>query len=80
MSIISATVPNQETASPSLPSLPLSSAVLCVDCDRITVSYNSACPLCGGRSLLNVAQILGGALGPERVRPGEPRLTITRCA
>lgn len=65
-----------------VPSLPVSCAVLCVDCERITVSFHDACPICGGRSLLNVAQILGGTLSDDRIRPiGEPsRLTVARCA
>lgn len=65
-----------------LPSLPLSCAVLCVDCDLITISYNSACPVCGSKSLLNMAQILGGTLGPDRVRLSQPCIEIemVRCA
>jgi hypothetical protein len=63
-----------------VPSLPVSCAVLCVDCERITISYNEGCPLCGGKSLLNVAQILGGPLSGERVRPVETRVEVARCA
>jgi hypothetical protein len=63
-----------------IPSIPVSCAVLCVDCERITVSYNDACPVCGSRSLLNVAQILGGTLTGDRVRPVETPLDIARCA
>ena len=63
-----------------IPSLPVSCAVLCVDCERITVSYHDGCPICGGRSLLNVAQILGGTLEGDRARPVESKLEIARCA
>jgi hypothetical protein len=63
-----------------VPSLPVSCAVLCVDCERITISYNEGCPLCGGKSLLNLAQILGGPLSRERVRPVEAPLEVARCA
>lgn len=69
-----------------IPSLPVSIAVLCVDCERITVSFHDACPTCGGRSLLNIAQILGGTLSDDRIRPiGETgaidsHLTVARCA
>lgn len=62
------------------PSLPLSCAVLCVDCERIAISYNDACPVCGSRSLLSMCQILGGTLSPERVRTIEPHLEVARCA
>lgn len=62
------------------PSLPLSCAVLCVDCERITISYKDGCPVCGSRSLLSMAQILGGTLSPVRVRTIEPHLEIARCA
>ncbi len=69
---------------PFAPSLPVSCAVLCVDCERITVSYNGTCPVCGGKSLLNVAQILGGTLSPVRIKPvesgGKLNPEIARCA
>ena len=80
MSNINESNPGEDAATAFLPSVPLSCAVLCVDCERITVSYNDACPVCGSRSLLNVAQILGGTLTPDRVRRVEKRLEIARCA
>jgi len=80
MSNMNESYPGEDAATAFLPSVPLSCAVLCVDCDRITISYNNACPVCGGKSLLNVAQILGGALGPERVSPSQPRIEMIRCA
>lgn len=80
MSIINSIHLGEVASEANIPSLPVSCAVLCVDCERITVSYNDACPVCGSRSLLNVAQILGGTLTPDRVRRVEPRLKIARCA
>jgi hypothetical protein len=63
-----------------VPSLPVSCAVLCVDCERITVSFHDGCPICGSKSLLNIAQILGGTLSSERTRAIDPHLEIIRCA
>ena len=80
MSNMNESNPGEDAVTAFLPSVPLSCAVLCVDCDRITISYNDACPVCGGKSLLNVAQILGGSLGPERVSPSQPRIEMIRCA
>ncbi len=80
MSNMNESYPGEDAATAFLPSVPLSCAVLCVDCDRITISYNNACPVCGSKSLLNVAQILGGSLGPERVSPSQPRIEMIRCA
>ncbi|HEV2273588.1 MAG TPA: hypothetical protein VGR96_05450 [Acidobacteriaceae bacterium] len=68
MSIIDSVHLGEVASETFLPSLPVSCAVLCVDCERITVSYNDGCPVCGGRSLLNVAQILGGTLSVDRAR------------
>ena len=84
MSIIHSIYLGEAAGEAFAPSLPVSCAVLCVDCERITVSYNDTCPVCGSRSLLNVSQILGGSLSPVRAKPVEPRgdssLEIVRCA
>jgi hypothetical protein len=80
MSIVDALHLGEFAQSAYIPSLPVSCAVLCVDCERITISCNEACPICGGKSLLNVAQILGGTLSTERARPVESRVEIARCA
>jgi hypothetical protein len=80
MSILSELKLGEFAQAAFVPSLPVSCAVLCVDCERITMPYNEGCPLCGGKSLLNVAQILGGPLSAERVRPVETRLEVARCA
>ena len=42
--------------------VPLQNAVLCVDCELVTCSRNDECPVCGGRSLLSLAGIIGGTL------------------
>ena len=84
MSNIKEAFPGEGAATELLPSLPLSCAVLCVDCDRITISYHDGCPVCGGKSLLNMAQILGGTLGPDRVTLSQAHIDqaqeMTRCA
>ena len=84
MSIINSIHLGEAAGEEFAPSLPVSCAVLCVDCERITVSYNDTCPICGSRSLLNVAQILGGGLSPVRAKPvqsqSKPSLEIARCA
>lgn len=52
-----------ETVSPLAPeSVPLQKAVLCVDCELVTTSRSDVCPVCGGRSLLSLASIIGGTL------------------
>jgi hypothetical protein len=84
MSIVKALQLGEGAEQAFVPSLPVSCAVLCVDCEMITVSFHDACPICGGRSLLNVAQILGGTLSPNRIRTIssiDPQLDIARrCA
>jgi hypothetical protein len=80
MSLVNGVQLGEFTQTEFVPSLPVSCAVLCVDCERITISYHDACPLCGGRSLLNVAQILGGTLSPERIRRIDARREVARCA
>jgi hypothetical protein len=42
--------------------VPLQSAVLCVDCESVTHSRFDECVVCGSRSLVCLARILGGAL------------------
>ena len=71
MSIINSVHLGEAGGEAFAPSLPVSCAVLCVDCERITVSYNDTCPVCGSRSLLNVSQILGGSLSPVRAKAVE---------
>jgi hypothetical protein len=44
----------------------LQNAVLCADCDVVSDSPNDRCLVCGSRSLLNIAAMLGGSLPGER--------------
>jgi hypothetical protein len=44
----------------------LQNAVLCADCDVVSDSPNDRCLVCGSRSLLNIASMLGGSLPGER--------------
>ena len=46
--------------------VPLPLAVLCVDCELITLALAGTCPICSGSALLSVARVLGGPLGAER--------------
>jgi hypothetical protein len=58
-----------ETAAKSeviLNTVPLINAVLCADCEVISDSSGEVCSVCGSRSLLNVARVLGGSVGDER--------------
>jgi hypothetical protein len=80
MSVMNIFQVSEETHPAFVPSLPVASAVLCVDCELITVSFHDACPICGSKSLLNVAQILGGTLSRDRVRAIDSQLEIVRCA
>jgi hypothetical protein len=42
--------------------LPLWNAIFCLDCEVISNSRGDECPVCNGRSLVNLARILGGSL------------------
>jgi hypothetical protein len=46
--------------------LSLQNAVLCVDCESISTIRFDQCPVCGGRSLLGLARMLGGPLSAHR--------------
>ena len=45
--------------------VPLQGAVLCVNCECVTVSHHDQCPVCGSSSLLNIGPLLGGAPLPD---------------
>jgi hypothetical protein len=45
--------------------LPLATAVLCVDCECLSDARGSICPACGSSALMSVAAALGGALAAE---------------
>ena len=58
--------------------IPLQVAVLCVDCELITLALGGSCPICGGGALLNVARVLGGPVGQDRavlLDPAEAEVT-----
>jgi len=42
--------------------LPLWSAVLCLDCEVISNSRSDECPACRGHSVVSMARLLGGSL------------------
>ena len=48
--------------------VPLENAVLCAECDVVSDSPHDACLVCGSRSLLNIARMLGGNLPRDRAR------------
>jgi len=65
-----------------LNTVPLLDAVLCADCEVISDSTGDCCSVCGSRSLLSIARILGGSAGAIRatlvgVDPVEIRNTFT---
>ena len=52
----------------SLNTVALNNAVLCADCDVVSDSPHDKCLVCGSRSLLNIAKILGGNMPMDRAR------------
>jgi hypothetical protein len=46
--------------------LPLWNAVFCLDCEVISNSRGDECPVCNGRSVVNLVRILGGSLFVHR--------------
>ena len=51
----------------------LTSAVLCVDCESVSTSHSDECAVCGSRSLLSLAKMLGGSLLAHRAKRREPQ-------
>ena len=51
---------------PILSTIQLMTAVLCADCEVVSDSPGEVCSVCGSRSLLNLARVLGGSIGEER--------------
>lgn len=57
--------------------VPLQSAVLCVDCECVTDGRFDECAVCGSRSLLNIARIVGGTLQSYPAgRPGKDQTGV----
>lgn len=55
-----------------LGAVPLQSAVLCVDCECVTDGRSDECLVCGSRSLLSIARIVGGTLLSQKANRHEP--------
>jgi hypothetical protein len=53
---------------PEVNVLPLLNAVFCLDCEVISNSQSEDCPVCRGRSLVNLARMLGGSLFAHRAQ------------
>jgi hypothetical protein len=49
--------------------VPLSTAVFCLDCEAISNSRGDECQGCKSRSVVNLARILGGSLGEQKLEP-----------
>ena len=58
--------------------VPLQSAVLCMDCETISNSPHDECPACGSRSLWNLSRIMGGTLTQPDFRSTESPCVTTR--
>ncbi len=58
--------------------VPLQNAVLCLDCECVTNGRFDECLVCGGRSLLSVARMLGGTLQPHSANCPEKDEGIAR--
>lgn len=52
----------------TLNAISLTSAVLCAECDVVSDSPHDYCLVCGSRSLLNIAHLLGGSMPRERAK------------
>ncbi len=57
-----------ESDKPDLNAIQLRNAVLCADCEVVSDSPHDACRICGSRSLLSLACILGGTLPARRAK------------
>lgn len=56
------------TDHPEANALPLLNAVFCLDCEVISNSQSEECPVCRGKSLVNLARMLGGSLFAHRAQ------------
>ena len=61
-----------EKLAPMANSIRLLEAVLCANCEMITDSTGESCVVCGSKSLLSLARVLGGSAEPWRLAPVEP--------
>jgi hypothetical protein len=46
--------------STTLESVPLATAMLCVNCERVITCHGNHCPLCGSSAIFNLARMLQG--------------------
>jgi len=49
--------------------VPLLSAMFCVDCESISNSAHDVCTVCGSHSLISVFRMLGGTLRSQKAQP-----------
>jgi len=61
-------MPPSRSNQPETSFLPLLNAVFCLDCEVISNSQGEQCPVCQGRSLVNLARTLGGSLFAHRAQ------------
>jgi hypothetical protein len=61
-------MPSSRSNQPEASFLPLLNAVFCLDCEVISNSQGEECPVCKGRSLVNLARMLGGSLFAHRAQ------------
>jgi hypothetical protein len=66
-------MPPSRTDQPETSFLPLLDAVFCLDCEVISNSQGEECPVCKGRSLVNLARMLGGSLFAHRAQQSHER-------
>ena len=59
------------TKLPEASLLPLWNAVFCFDCEVISSNSTGECPACQGRSIVSLAQILGGSLVAHRTEKSQ---------
>jgi len=55
---------------------PLLNAVLCVDCECVSSTRGDECPVCGSRSVLNLARMLGGSLTAHKTRENKKNTSV----
>jgi hypothetical protein len=56
--------------------VPLQNAVLCLDCECVTDGRSDECLVCGGRSLLSIARIVGGTLQSQMAESAKPENNV----
>ena len=61
-----------EKLAPIANSIRLVQAVLCANCEMITDSTGESCLVCGSKSLLSIARVLGGSAEPWRAAVVQP--------